>query len=190
MERNPLEFPFQPEVETKTGLGKVFDRAKILDEKATNALLEKILKDKKKLFNRNTCGAGLYQTIGPFQFHVLFKTKRVEGGDPNIEWGYHVFVRPELAGAYGSEPLQYFFSTQLYEKDIEKMVRDSVLYVNYLKFLEKKYFDTIVGNLKDINSDFKESYLKDASVIKPKIILYPYEHKEFKKKKIKNKYIE
>ena len=58
------------------------------------------------------------------------------------------------------------------------------------KFLEKKYFDTIVCNLKDINSDFKESYLKDASVIKPKIILYPYEHKEFKKKKIKNKYIE
>ena len=42
----------------------------------------------------------------------------------------------------------------------------------------------------DINSDFKESYLNDKSIITPRIHLHEHGHEMFNLKGIKNKYID
>ncbi|MFH1439321.1 MAG: hypothetical protein ABIG89_02065 [Candidatus Woesearchaeota archaeon] len=52
------------------------------------------------------------------------------------------------------------------------------------------YHNIILEKLMQINSDFRESYLNDKSIINPQVHLYEHGHSVFNTSGIKNKYIE
>lgn len=56
--------------------------------------------------------------------------------------------------------------------------------------LKQLYHNIILKRLMEINSDFKESYLNDRSIINPCICLHCHDHELFNVCRIKNKYID
>ncbi len=56
--------------------------------------------------------------------------------------------------------------------------------------LKQLYHNIILEKLQEINSDFKESYTNDESMINPQVHLYTHGHTVFERSTVKNKYIE
>ena len=141
MERNLLQFPFQPEAEPKKGLGRIFERAKIYDEQMIGALVDKVLKDKDKIFNPARwdllSGNQLRVNYGPLQL-TLHRNSMMDDHN-RVVATYSVWV--DIKGMPPELNLTLFFSLPpgIYEKDIEKIMRDGLAMYNYWLTMKKKY---------------------------------------------------
>ncbi len=141
MTRNPLEFPYQPERETPTGLARVFNRAKTFQEDEIDQLVETALKNKSQLFRvPETLRDSVDFILGPFYIRIAMD--KLNGGQ--------IYVYPRIsekakkkislpADSYWSgasyRGLIFVVNKEFYEKDIEQIIRQSMAYYNYLQVL-------------------------------------------------------